>query len=126
MFRKQYHSREVKGDQHIWDVHELVRLSANLPIDDIPLEDIQELDETWWYPPNSAPPTSRSIADHAKLIAETDLAYPIILCPEGRLMDGMHRVCKAYMQGHQTIKARRFPTMPRPDYVNKDLDELPY
>lgn len=126
MFRKQYHSRFVNGDRHIWDVHELVRISADLPVLDIPLAEIMELDETWWYEPGGDPPTSRSVADHAKLIQATDLAYPIILCPEGRLMDGMHRVCKAYMQGHQTIKARRLKVLPPPDYVNRDLDELPY
>src|SRR3546814_13029633 len=35
--------------------------------------------------------------DH--LVLAADLAYPIILCPAGRIMNGMHRVVKASVAG---------------------------
>jgi hypothetical protein len=57
---------------------------------------------------------------------ETDLNYPIILSSDGRVMDGMHRVCKAWMQGEESIKAVRFPIDPEPNYIDVPEDELPY
>ena len=72
------------------------------------------------------PVPSEEIAQHAKQIYEADLSYPIILCPEGRVMDGMHRVCKAFLEAHTTILAVRFAKLHEPDYVGKQPDELPY
>lgn len=66
------------------------------------------------------------VADHAKLIDETDLSYPIILSSDGRVMDGMHRVAKACMLGLVTVSAVQFEVDPEPDYINVDLDSLPY
>jgi len=37
-------------------------------------------------------PTARAVADHARLLAEADLRFPILLCANGRVMDGRHRV----------------------------------
>lgn len=95
--RRQFCFRETDKGCQIWDIHRLIEIARTLPITDVPLIEIKELDEDFWYanPPNT--PTCRSIANHAKLIQETDLKYPVIMCPEGRIMDGMHRVCKALM-----------------------------
>ncbi len=61
-----------------------------------------------------------------QLIEEADLSYPIIIDPEGRVMDGMHRVCKAVQEGKDTVPAVRFATLPEPDYVDCAISELPY
>ncbi len=124
--RQQYHFRDVGSDVWIWDVHRLVQLSAELSVIDVPLCDISELDEDWWYksPPNT--PTPRSIAHHMQLAQAADLSYPIILCAEGRLMDGMHRALKALTNGMESIKAVRFDVTPEPDFFNRCADELPY
>ena len=34
-----------------------------------------------------------------RLVERAELAYPIILAPDGRVLDGMHRVAKALLQG---------------------------
>ena len=39
------------------------------------------------------------IGTEKRKIEETDLEYPIILAADGRVMDGMHRVCKALLEG---------------------------
>ena len=39
------------------------------------------------------------MAEHARRIQEADLAYPIILSADGRLMDGGHRLAKAWLRG---------------------------
>ena len=55
-----------------------------------------------------------------------DLARPIILGADGRVMDGMHRVAKAILEGNATIKAVRFLKEPDPDYRDCKPNELPY
>ena len=96
--RRQYHSRYVEGRRLIWDVHRLIELSRDFPVEPVALADIAELDETFWFD-GTTKPVCREIAMHAKLILETDLAHPIILSANGRVMDGMHRVCKAFSGG---------------------------
>lgn len=59
-------------------------------------------------------------------ICEADLSYPIILRNQGRIMDGMHWVCKAKLEGRKTILAVQFEQALEPDYVCKQPDELPY
>lgn len=45
--RKQYHFRQVGDDTYIWDVHHLVKLSQNFKVQQIPVSDIQELNEAY-------------------------------------------------------------------------------
>lgn len=124
--RRQYHTRTVKGERHTWDVHQLLRSAKGMQIKPVLLSEIAELDELWWYQTSEETPTPRSIADHMKLVRDTDLSYPIILCAEGRLMDGMHRVVKALLEGREQIKAIKFPETPTPDYINVDPATLSY
>ena len=91
----------------------------------VPLSTISELDKPYWFD-HGYIPTCRNIAEHARLINEADLAYPIILSSDGGVMDGMHRVAKAAMEGRKTISARQFSQDPEPDYVGVDPDDLPY
>ena len=55
-----------------------------------------------------------------------DLGFPIQLSSDGRVMDGMHRVAKAVLAGHDTIEAVRFVDDPEPDYVGVHPNDLPY
>ena len=110
----------------MWDVHRLVALAADLPRKQVPLRAIRELDETYWFDGDGPPPTCRAVAEHARLIQETDLRYPIILSADGRVMDGMHRVAKAWIEGREAIEAVQFTDDPEPDYIGVDLDSLPY
>jgi len=49
-----------------------------------------------------------TIAAHVKKVNDADLKYPIILHPEGYILDGRHRMTKALISGKDTIKAVRF------------------
>lgn len=53
-----------------------------------------------------------------KRVNECSLDYPIILDSDGRIADGYHRVCKAILEGKETIKAIRLEQMPAPDEIN--------
>jgi hypothetical protein len=122
--RRQYHSRHSGENLLIWDVHRLIDLTRKHPVRQVPLSSISELDECFWFEGELA--TCRAVALHAQLIAETDLDWPIILSSAGRVMDGMHRVCKALLENRSTIAAVRFEQDPEPDYIDADIDALPY
>jgi hypothetical protein len=124
--RKQYHFRRSERGLLAWDVDRLVELSAGFTPIDVPLSEIRELDETFWFDHEDREPTCRRVALHAQLMNETDLSHPIVLSQDGRVMDGMHRVCKALIEGRETIRAVRFDVDPEPDYVDVLPDDLPY
>ena len=124
--RAQYHLRESPQGLLAWDVHRLADLASRLTPEIIPLGKIRELDEPFWQTGGNGPLTCREIAEHAKLIDDTDLQYPVIVDPDGRVMDGMHRVCKALNLGMNGISAYRLPELPEPDFVGVMPEDLPY
>jgi len=119
--RKQYHFRPSDAGLRAWDVDRLVRLSKHLKPEPVAVAEVRELGETYW-----GSMTCRDVAEHARLIHECDLTFPIILSSDGRVMDGMHRVLKALIHGESHIQAVRFRSDPEPDYVGVEPDELPY
>lgn len=124
--RKQYNLWPSEQGLAAWNVDRLIRLSRGLPIHDVPLDAITEVDSDYWFRYGPIVPTVRRVVEHMQLTTEVDLSYPIILAASGRVMDGMHRVARAILDGHPTIKAVRFVTDPEPDYRNCSLDDLPY
>lgn len=122
---QQYHFRHSEQGLLAWDVLKLIDLSKDFEIIEVPVSDIRELKETYWFG-FGAVPITEDFANHARQIYEADLSYPIILCPEGRVMDGMHRVCRAFIEARETISAVRFTELHEPEYVGKQPDELPY
>lgn len=124
--RKQYHFRPGPNGLRAWDIDRLVALTRANVRESVPLSAIRELDEPYWSSGYDRPLTCRQIIEHAQLIEEADLAFPIILSSDGRVMDGMHRVAKAAMLGVTHIEAVRFLVDPAPDYVGADPESLPY
>jgi hypothetical protein len=59
-----------------------------------------------------------------ELTLNADLTYPIILASNAQVMDGMHRVARALLEKHPTIRAVQFRVDPEPDYLSVRLDEL--
>ena len=123
--RKQYHFRLGQQGLDAWDVDRLISLSAGLPVIDVPLASIREIDSEYWYD-HGYRPTVRSVAEHARLIAEADLSWPILLSHDGTVMDGMHRVARALGDGAATIRAVQFVSPVEPDYRGCKPNELPY
>jgi hypothetical protein len=124
--RKQYHFWPGLDGLDAWDVDRLVELSKGLPVKPVPLETIGEIDSVYWFDDGRELPTVRAVVDHARLIDEADLSFPIILGFDGRVMDGMHRIAKALLGGRATIDAVQFETQPEPDYLNCRPEDLPY
>jgi len=100
-------------------VDRLVELARNFTVKQVPVDSIWQIDTLHW-----GPITPRGLADHLRLLGETDLTYPIILSRDGRVMDGMHRVVKALLQGRDAIAAVQFDVEPEPDFRNCRPEDL--
>ncbi|HEU5097558.1 MAG TPA: hypothetical protein VFU22_00830 [Roseiflexaceae bacterium] len=85
---------------------------------------LAEFDQDCWFGPTS-PPTCRAVTEHARRIFEADLRYSIILSAEGYLMDGGHRIAKAYLLQRREVPAVRFALDPEPDYILAPEAPLP-
>ena len=104
----------------------LIELSRDLPIEEVAVDSFAEIDTVYWFDADYHRPTIRSVILHAELIRDAGLSHPIILGADGRVMDGMHRIAKALMEGRPTISARRFPVDPEPDHRNCGPADLEY
>ena len=124
--RKQYHFRPSGQGLKAWDVDKLIMRARSLPLQRVRLSELGELDEAYWSNCGNRELTCRDIVNHMRLIQACDLRYPIILSSDGRVMDGMHRVAKALLEGRTEIAAVRFTEEPAPDYVGVHPDALPY
>ncbi|MCH7574319.1 MAG: hypothetical protein IIA59_04250 [Candidatus Marinimicrobia bacterium] len=124
--RKQYYFRPSRQGYYAWDVDRLVTLTKNFERERVKLDSIREIDETIWFGDKDGKSTCRAIVEHMRLIEETDLRYPIILSSDGRVMDGMHRVAKALLEGQETIETVKFSQDPEPDHKDVHPDDLPY
>jgi hypothetical protein len=100
-----------------WYTERLWQLAEGLPVTMVAIDSIPEFDESCWF---TEPPTCREVAEHARQILEADLSYPIILSADGRLMDGGHRLARAWLEGQTEVKAQRFEQDPEPDYVEPE------
>jgi len=123
--RKQYNFWPSEAGLQAWDVHRLIELTGGFETRRVAVDSIGEIDDVYWFD-EEHPPTCREVLMHTRLIREADLSYPIILASDGRVMDGMHRVAKALLEGVPEIDAVQFEEDPEPDYVGRKPSELPY
>jgi hypothetical protein len=110
------HSTIRGGQRLLWYTERLWRLAEKLPPFEISICGVPELDQNCWF--DGSEPTLRRVAEHCARINDADLSKPIILNADGSLMDGGHRLCKALLEGRQTILAVRFDVMPAPDEIS--------
>jgi elongation factor P hydroxylase len=92
----------------------------------VALASIEEIDSVYWFDDQFQRATVRRVVDHVRLIEEVELSHPIILGSDGRVMDGMHRIAKALLEGRTTISAVQFEYEIEPDYRNCRPEDLPY
>lgn len=93
--------------QQLWEMAE------GLPSKKVRVADLNAIDEVRWFSDRmNRLPTCRAVAEHARDIYEVDFRFPIILSPSGVVLDGMHRLCKAFLQGMEEIDAVQLLAMP--------------
>lgn len=108
------HSHVEGKERLFWNVEKLWEAAKELPVKKIPLTQIAEyLDQDCWF--EGSPATIRKVADHARRIQHADLSQPIILSASGQMMDGGHRLARAYLLGLTELDGVQFETDPPPD-----------
>jgi hypothetical protein len=124
--RKQYHLWPSGAGFDAWDVDRLIGLSRGLPVRAVAVESVLEVDTVHWFDDSTGAPTVRAVVAHARQMLGADLSFPVILGPDGRVMDGMHRIARAMLEGRKEVSAVRFPALPEPDYRDCQPTDLPY
>jgi hypothetical protein len=105
----------------IWHLDRVQALAAELPVFQKPLAELEaSLDEVAWYGDgyHYGRLTVREVAQHSRRIAQASFDRPIILSSEGWLMDGFHRLARAYLDGRESILAVQFSEDPPPDRIS--------
>jgi hypothetical protein len=129
--RKQYNFRPSANSLDARDVDNLIAASSGLPVREVALDSIADIDTDFWFKFGPTP-TVRRIIDQIRLIQEVDLSYPIILGSDGRVMDGMHRIARR--SSTVTRQSRRCDSSPslgltigiaRPKICRTDGDPAP-
>ena len=113
--QRETHSRVVDGMREFWWTESLWAAAEGLPVVSVPIADIAEFDQICWF--GDTPPTCREVAEHARRIEAADLSHPVILNREGGLMDGGHRIARAWLDGRTELDAVQFDTDPTPDWT---------
>lgn len=97
------------GTGNLYSVARLVDMCKDLEPFDAPLQSFDLSNQIW---------TGYSIFDlafHVKAVNDADLDFPIILDWNGTIADGRHRLIKALVLGHTTIKCVRMYWKPEAD-----------
>ncbi len=110
------HTRPVPGGRALWWTERLWTISAGLPVKSVAIADIAEFDQDCWFQAKHVP-SCRAVAEHVRRIMQADLSYPVILSANGGLMDGGHRIAKAWIEGRTHVDAVRFEVDPEPDEI---------
>ncbi len=124
--RKQYHFWPGEHGLDAWDVDRLIELTRGFEIVEVPVDGIDEVDTVYWFDDREQRPTVRRVVEHFRLTQQVDPSIPIILGPDGRVMDGMHRIARAILEQRDTIAAVRFDDLPEPDYRGCRSEDLPH
>lgn len=97
------------GDK-VYGIARIIALSKDLKPFRIPLKHLNV------YNLHSRSDSFFEFVDHVRAVLDADLSCPIILDEEGYVMDGRHRIAKAYLEKKKTILAVRFDVTPSPCY----------
>lgn len=107
---------EYQRGNKIWKAQTLYEFakSKGYPILDMPLWNIDLTSEPFECSQLHA------FIFQCKRVRDCSLEYPIILDEVGQIADGYHRLCKAILEGKETIKVIRLLEMPAPDRIEKE------
>ena len=121
-----YSEPDEDGNSKYWYAETLWEATKNAPIIEIEVSSISILDEVVWFGgPNNILPTIRTIAERIQAIQESDLAFPIIKVKDGDILDGAHRIAKAYINKHKFIKAALLDEYPIHDGIVREGQVAP-
>lgn len=113
-----YSDPDENGNQKYWYPQTLWKAAENAVIVELELDSLNILDEVVWFGgPKNVRPTVRNISNHVKDILNVDMSFPIIKMKDGDILDGAHRIARAYIENNKFIKAAILNDMPTHDGV---------
>lgn len=111
-----YGAPRPDGSVPFWRTPTLWAAAAGKPQFDLPLASLAILDEVVWFGgPHNVEPTIRRVADRVRDIVNADLSHPIIMTKAGEILDGAHRIARAYLENREHIAAVEIDAWPPPD-----------
>ena len=114
--RTLYGAPRPDGSTPFWRMQTLWAAADGRSETVLELSSLDVLDDVVWFGgPNNVEPTVRLVAEHAQAILNADLTYPIIATRSGEVLDGAHRIAKAYLQGLTHVAAVVIEDWPPPD-----------
>ena len=114
--RRLYGETQPDGRTPYWTMRTIWAAAEGKATISVAIDALNILDAVVWFGgPKNVEPTIRRVAERARDIFSADLSYPIIMTKSGDVLDGAHRIAKAYLQGERTIAAVVIDDYPPPD-----------
>jgi len=112
---------DYAGDEeHFWHIETLWTAALAHPAVTVLIDDLPWRDDGCLI--LGEPPTWGAFAAHCARAMHADPAYPVIIGPGGDVMDGMHRIVRAIVEGKTHIEAVFLPETPPPDRIRPRPD----
>ncbi|WP_254173267.1 hypothetical protein [Planktothrix pseudagardhii] len=106
----------INNKTYKFDVFNLWNFVSGMKVEEVPIKDFN-LDIDIWFREFELP-TVLNVIKHCQRMLDADLDFPIIIAPNGIILDGMHRIGKAWILGYSTIKAIRLEEFPISDLLD--------
>ena len=106
---------ERNGEIYLWLTRRLWDLSKELPVYEYEVASFDSFEKDVWFA-SQHKPTVNNVLEHYRKIEKANFEHPIILSHDGKILDGVHRICRAHLDGRKTIPAVRFLVDPGPDH----------
>jgi hypothetical protein len=110
----------VSLGERAWQIETIWEAARGLAVEQVAIETISEVDEDCWFGGGGGAPTVRAVTQHARSMMQADPTLPVILASDGQVLDGMHRIARALLDGRPTVPAQRLPADPEPDWLRTD------
>jgi len=105
----------VGDEEYFWFIETLWNAAASLPTSPVRLDDLPWREDSCLILGDE--PNWGAFAAHCARVRDADLNYPIILSPMGDVMDGMHRIVRAFLEGRDSVPGVTLAELPEPDRI---------
>lgn len=98
----------------VWKTEDLWEAAKGMPVESLPVSlFVGQLEGTCWTQ-GDEDVTPNWVLCHTRRILDADMDYPIIVDKGGIILDGVHRLCKAVIEGREFIPVQRLVLLPVP------------
>lgn len=117
-----YGERGPDGRTPYWRTTSIWAAAEGRPVVSRSLDELGILDDVVWFGgPHDVQPTIRRVAERARDIFAADLTFPVVVTRAGEVLDGAHRIARAYLDGLERLPVIILDAWPLPDgFVDDD------